>query len=79
MNEAKLAGAERRNAEKELSAIDRRLVKLATEIRTSHERIAAHDQGDYAGLGGLTAELEGHEAEVARLEDRWLELGELLA
>ncbi len=74
-----LAGAERRNAEKELSAIDRRLVKLAAEIHTSHQRIAAHDQSDYAGIGGLTAELESHEAEVARLEDRWLELSELLA
>ncbi|NLA09232.1 MAG: ABC-F family ATP-binding cassette domain-containing protein, partial [Microbacteriaceae bacterium] len=73
-----LAGAERRAAEKELSAIDRRLVKLADEIRASHERIAAHDQSDYTGLGGLTAELEAREAEVARLEDRWLELGELL-
>jgi len=73
-----LAGAERRTAEKELSAIDRRLVKLADEIRACHERIAAHDQSDYTGLGGLSAELEAHEAEVARLEDRWLELGELL-
>ena len=73
-----LAGAERRAAEKELSAIDRRLGKLADEIRACHERIAAHDQSDYTGLGGLTAELEAHETEVARLEDRWLELGELL-
>ena len=75
----KLGGAERRAAEKELSAIDRRLTKLAALIHTAHERIAAHDQNDFAGLGGLTAALEEHEAEVARLEDRWLQLGELLA
>ena len=75
----KLGGAERRAAEKELSAIDRRLTKLAALIHTAHERIASHDQNDFAGLGGLTAALEEHEAEVARLEDRWLQLGELLA
>ena len=75
----KLGGAERRTAEKELSAIDRRLTKLAALIHTAHERIATHDQNDYAGLGGLSAALEEYEAEVAKLEDRWLKLGELLA
>jgi hypothetical protein len=73
-----LTGAARRGAEKELSAIDRRLEKLAAEIATVHERMARHDQGDYVGLGALGDELRALEASVAELETRWLELSEAL-
>jgi ABC-type multidrug transport system ATPase subunit len=73
-----LTGAERRNAEKELAAADRKLAKLATEISAAHERLAAHDQSDYAGLGALTDALRELEASVADLETRWLELSEHL-
>jgi ATPase subunit of ABC transporter with duplicated ATPase domains len=73
-----LSGAPRRAAEKELSATDRRLEKLAAEIATVHERMARHDQGDYVGLGALGDELRALEASVAELETRWLELSEAL-
>ena len=73
-----LAGAERRNAEKEVSAIDRKLVKTQTEIAAAHERLAEHDQGDYTGISRLTEELQEKESAVADLETRWLELAELL-
>ena len=71
-------GADRRAAEKELSAIDRRLQKLGGEIARMHERLAIHDQGDYVGLGALGDELGGLEASVADLETRWLEVSETL-
>lgn len=73
-----LGGAERRALEKEQSAIDRRLEKLATAIRATHDRFAAHDQNDYEGLGRLQAELAALEAETEQLESRWLEIGEQL-
>jgi len=73
-----LTGAERRNAEKEVASIDRRIGKLQGDIAAAHERIAAHDQSDYIGLGALTDELQGLETQLADLETRWLELSEQL-
>ncbi|MDR6201019.1 ATP-binding cassette subfamily F protein uup [Microbacterium sp. SORGH_AS428] len=72
-----LAGAERRAAEKELSAIDRRLAKLQTEIAALDARFAdAHD--DYDRLLELQRTRDAYVTEVATLEERWLELGEAL-
>lgn len=73
-----LAGADRRMAEKEIAAIDRRLQKLQAQIAEQHERLARHDQSDYVGLGKLGDELSGLEAAVADLETRWLEVSEQL-
>ena len=73
-----LAGAERRNAEKELSAIERKLTKLQTEEQAQHDKLAAADQSDYELLTVLSAELRALEAQVAELETRWLELSDLL-
>jgi len=75
---AGLSGAEKRDAEKELAAADRRLAKYADQIAAKHAEFAAHDQNDYVGLGKLQAELSALEAETAQLEERWLELTELL-
>lgn len=73
-----LAGADRRAAEKELSAIDRRLEKLQAQIAEQHEKLARHDQSDYVGLGALGDELRALEDAVADLETRWLEVSEQL-
>ncbi|HLP22532.1 MAG TPA: ABC-F family ATP-binding cassette domain-containing protein [Microbacteriaceae bacterium] len=73
-----LGGAERRSAEKEISSIDRKLSRLAEEITAAHERLAAHDQSDYAGLAAHAEALRALEEETSRLEERWLELGEFL-
>ena len=73
-----LAGAERRTAEKEVSAIDRRLQKLTQLTAAVHEKMATHDQDDYDGILGLNAKLREHQDEAAGLELRWLELSELL-
>ncbi|MHB1171935.1 MAG: ABC-F family ATP-binding cassette domain-containing protein [Lacisediminihabitans sp.] len=74
----KLQGAELRNAEKEIASVSRRLEKAAAQIAVVHDRFAAHDQGDYAGLSGLSAQLRGLEDARAELELRWLELSEAL-
>ena len=73
-----LSGADRRAAPKELSAAERRMEKLGEQIDALHQQIAAHDQTDFEGLGSLTQELNALEAEVAELEERWLELSELV-
>jgi ATPase subunit of ABC transporter with duplicated ATPase domains len=67
-------GADRRGLEKELSATDRRLAKLADSIRSKHDEFAAHDQADYPGLAVLQQQLSALESEHAALEGRWLEL-----
>jgi ATPase subunit of ABC transporter with duplicated ATPase domains len=71
-------GAARRDAEKELAAIDRRLAKAADAIRAQHEELAAHDQSDYVGLAALQSRLGELEADAAALEERWLTLSEQL-
>jgi ATPase subunit of ABC transporter with duplicated ATPase domains len=73
-----LGGAERRTAEKEVSAIDRRLHKLTQLSAAVHEKMATHDPDDYDGILGLNAKLREHQDETTGLELRWLELSELL-
>ncbi|GAA4836572.1 ABC-F family ATP-binding cassette domain-containing protein [Luteimicrobium xylanilyticum] len=73
-----LAGAALHAARKELESVDRRLGKLAGQVDALHVRMAEHDQADYVWLGERTEELRGLEDEVATLEERWLELSELV-
>ena len=73
-----LSGADRRNAEKELASIERKLAKLQAEEVVQHEKLAVADQSDYQLLTQLSAELRELESTVADLETRWLELSELL-
>ncbi|AMB59117.1 ABC-F family ATP-binding cassette domain-containing protein [Microterricola viridarii] len=74
----KLGGAELRNAQKELASIDRKIAKWQQQIAEIHEKLATHDQGDYDGLGALTAQLSKLENDVVTNETRWIELSELL-
>src|SRR5690625_1428260 len=73
-----LNGAERRAAQKEVSAIERKLEKHGEQIDRVHQQLAAHDQSDYEGMQKLGAELGNIESEVDELEERWLELSEQL-
>ncbi|KFF60850.1 ABC transporter ATPase [Cryobacterium sp. MLB-32] len=73
-----LGGAELRNAQKELASIDRKIAKLQDRIVLKHEKIAAHDQTDFTGLGALGVKLSELEGSIATLETRWVELSELL-
>ncbi len=72
------SGAEDRARHKEIGAIERKLERLAERIDDIQGRMAAHDPSDYEGLTRLNAELGAVEEEKATLEDRWLELSELV-
>ena len=71
-----VSGAELRAAEKEMTAVERRLTRLADLISAKHVQIAGHDQSDHVGLMGLTRELCDLQNEVDVLENRWLEISE---
>lgn len=69
-------GAEERATRKEIGATERRLERLAQLVAGIHDRMASFDQSDYEGVGTLNSELLAAEAEIAELEERWLELSE---
>lgn len=73
-----LSGADRRAAEKEMSALDRKIAKAGQDRQELLDAFAAHDQSDYAGLGALQTKLGALDAEVEQLEERWLEVAETL-
>lgn len=70
------SGAERYAVQKEVTAIERRLEKLAEAIARLHRTLADHDPSDYEGLNRHTRELRALEDEVGQLEDRWLDLAD---
>jgi len=73
-----ISGAELRAAEKELSAIDRRLARLAEQIAAKHRELADHDQSDHVGIARLTEQLRDLEGGITELENRWMEVSEIL-
>ncbi len=74
--DGQLSGAQLRAAKKEVSAIERRMDKLSSQIASHHEQMAAHDQSDFEGLAELTTSMRALENEIAELEERWLELSD---
>ena len=73
-----LSGAEAHAAQKELGSVERRMQKLERQTTSLHTELAEHDQSDYVGLAEITAQLREVESEIEGLEERWLELSELL-
>ncbi|MCB0915888.1 MAG: ATP-binding cassette domain-containing protein [Actinobacteria bacterium] len=73
-----LSGSQRRAIQKEAASIERRLDKCAAEVADLHRRMAIHDQTDYEELRRLGERLRAVERETADLEERWLELSELI-
>ncbi len=71
-----ISSAQRRAAQKELSALERKMGKLQRSVDDVHARMAEHDQSDFEGLAALTQEQQGYESELADLEERWLELSD---
>lgn len=74
-----LAGAELRAAQKEQGSVERRMGKLTAKVAAEREALAELDQTDYESLNEQAAKVTAAEADLARLEERWLELSELLA
>ncbi|MEJ1155960.1 ABC-F family ATP-binding cassette domain-containing protein [Microbacterium marmarense] len=74
----KLAGAELRNAQKELAALERRMSKLESQIVAARTAMADHDQTDFAGLGAEMSRIGALESEREVAEARWFELSEVL-
>jgi len=73
-----LTGADRRAAQKEFQAVERRLEKLTAQVDAARTALADHDQSDYVGLGEKMRAIGETDAEIAALEERWLELSTLL-
>ena len=73
-----LSGAALRDAEKNLSRIERALEKLSVDEAKLHEQMAAHDQADYAGLAEMAAKQAEYNAKRDQLELEWLETSEQL-
>jgi ATP-binding cassette subfamily F protein uup len=75
---SRLSSAEERTTRKEVGSIDRKMAKLTARIDALHAELAAHDPADVPGLQARSKEVTELEASVASLEERWLELTELL-
>jgi len=73
-----LSGAERRQIQKEVSSIERRMAKRTTQVHDLHQRMATHDHTDHVGMRRLDEQLRAIESETVELEERWLELSERL-
>ncbi|WP_422677768.1 ABC transporter C-terminal domain-containing protein [Bifidobacterium pseudolongum] len=59
-----------------MSAIERKLEKIATQKEQLEAQMAAHDPSDYAGLNELNGQLQALAAESDGLEAEWLDLSE---
>jgi len=75
---SELVGADRRAAQKELQAVERRLSKLTAQADADRTALADHDQSDYVGIGDKMRAITAIDDEIASLEERWLELSEQL-
>ncbi|MBW4041939.1 MAG: ABC-F family ATP-binding cassette domain-containing protein [Acidobacteria bacterium] len=75
---AGLSGAERRDLEKRVAALDRRMQRLSAETKADHDALATHDQGDYVGLETIAGRIRERDAEREGLELEWLEAAERL-
>ncbi|MGT2426396.1 ABC-F family ATP-binding cassette domain-containing protein [Amnibacterium kyonggiense] len=73
-----LSGAERRDLEKQLASLDRRMQRLTSDTRADHAALAAHDQSDYTGLEAIAGRIRDREEEREALELEWLEAAERL-
>ncbi|WP_308493482.1 ABC-F family ATP-binding cassette domain-containing protein [Microbacterium terrisoli] len=73
-----LAGADRRAAEKEIAALERRMHRLNDEVDRGKRALVDHDQSDYAGLAESMKAITAKQDEIAELELQWFEVTEQL-
>lgn len=72
----KLSGKAYADASRRVSAIERKLEKIAMQKEQLEAQMAAHDPSDYAGLNELNGQLQALAAESDGLEAEWLDLSE---
>ena len=77
-NQAKAERVARRNLNKQASAIERKLAKLADQRKDLERQMAEHDPGDYQGLNELNSKLKDLTEQSDQLEEEWLTIGEEL-
>jgi ABC transport system ATP-binding/permease protein len=75
---AALSNADRQAATRELASVERKLQKIPDQISQLEARLGSHDQADYDGLIRFSEQLNDVRAKASELENRWLELTELL-
>jgi ABC-type multidrug transport system ATPase subunit len=73
-----LSGGDLRAAQKEVSAIERKIVKLDGQVSSARTALVEWDPSDYEGLGAEMKRITALEAERDELEGRWMELSEAL-
>ena len=77
-DQAKAERVARRNLNKQASAIERKLSKLADQRKDLERQMAEHDPGDYQGLNELNSKLKELTRQSDQLEEEWLTIGEEL-
>ena len=73
-----LPNAERRETQRRVDAVARRLERVSASAGETERELAAHDPVDYQGLMDLQEKVRDARAEAERLEEEWLELSERL-
>jgi ABC transport system ATP-binding/permease protein len=73
-----MSNADRQAAMKEFTSTERKLEKIPSQLLALEERIQQHDQSDYDGLTVMAEQVLALKQKAAELENRWLELSELL-
>lgn len=69
-----LSGAERRAAQKEMGALERKVAKLRAQADAARQAMAEVDPSDYVELSARMEKVRAAETEADELEERWLEL-----
>jgi ATPase subunit of ABC transporter with duplicated ATPase domains len=75
---SRLSSAQERTTRKEVGSVERKIAKHSARIDELHAELATHDPSDVPGLLTRSNEVAELEKTVATLEERWLELTELL-
>jgi ATP-binding cassette subfamily F protein uup len=73
-----LSGSERRDLEKRVASLDRRMQRMDRDTKADHDALATHDQNDYVGLEAIAGRIRDRETERGALELEWLEAAERL-
>ena len=74
-----MTNQERRDAKRRFESVGRRMEKVQSQVEDLVQALADTDPTDFEGLVQAQRRLADAKAELAALEDEWLELSELFA